>query len=144
MSYCRFSTDYFECDVYVYEDVAGGWTTHVAGRKQVATVPQHIKATLPPTGDSDWPTAYMAQKAAIDAWIQTQPHEVILGKTTEGKEVPMYFLTKYEPLTFEGAGQTFSHGSPKECAEFLLELRARGARVPQSAIEALLEESEEE
>ncbi len=31
MSYCRFSSDNFMCDVYVYEDCAGGWTTHVAG-----------------------------------------------------------------------------------------------------------------
>lgn len=26
MSYCRWSTDDFKCDLYIYEDVAGGWT----------------------------------------------------------------------------------------------------------------------
>lgn len=33
MSYCRFSSDGFNCDVYVYEDCAGGWTTHVAANR---------------------------------------------------------------------------------------------------------------
>jgi len=34
MSYCRWSTDNFRCDLYCYEDVSGGWTTHVAGRRR--------------------------------------------------------------------------------------------------------------
>ena len=33
MSYCRWSSDDFQSDVYVYEDVSGGWTTHVAARR---------------------------------------------------------------------------------------------------------------
>lgn len=32
MSYCRWSSDDFECDLYCYADVRGGYTTHVAGR----------------------------------------------------------------------------------------------------------------
>jgi len=31
MSYCRWSSDGFQSDLYCYEDMAGGWTTHVAG-----------------------------------------------------------------------------------------------------------------
>lgn len=31
MSYCRFSSNDFDCDLYVYADVGGGITTHVAG-----------------------------------------------------------------------------------------------------------------
>jgi len=30
MSYCRWSSDNFNCDLYCYEDVSGGYTTHVA------------------------------------------------------------------------------------------------------------------
>lgn len=33
MSYCRFSTDDFQCDVYAYEDVRGGWTICVAATR---------------------------------------------------------------------------------------------------------------
>lgn len=37
MSYCRFSTPM--CDLYCYEDVSGGFTTHVAAAR-------HTKASL--------------------------------------------------------------------------------------------------
>jgi hypothetical protein len=30
MSYCRWSSDHFNCDLYCYEDTAGGYTVHVA------------------------------------------------------------------------------------------------------------------
>ena len=33
MSYCRWSTDNFKCDLYCYEDVNGGFTTHVASNR---------------------------------------------------------------------------------------------------------------
>ena len=39
MSYCRWSSDNWRCDLYCYEDVSGGWTTHVAGRKRVGEIP---------------------------------------------------------------------------------------------------------
>lgn len=35
MSYCRFSSDGFKSDVYVYESVHECWTIHVAGQKKV-------------------------------------------------------------------------------------------------------------
>jgi len=33
MSYCRWSTDNFKCDLYCYKDCRGGYTTHVAGNR---------------------------------------------------------------------------------------------------------------
>ena len=38
MSYCRFSSDGFQCDVYCYGSM-GGYTIHVAGRRQVFPEP---------------------------------------------------------------------------------------------------------
>ena len=35
MSYRRWSSDDFQCDVYVYESVAGGFVTHVAANRVV-------------------------------------------------------------------------------------------------------------
>lgn len=35
MSYCRWNSDNFMCDVYVYADCYGGWTTHVAAKKRI-------------------------------------------------------------------------------------------------------------
>lgn len=34
MSFCRWSSDGFQCDVYCYEDVGGGFTTHIAARRR--------------------------------------------------------------------------------------------------------------
>lgn len=34
MSYCRWSSDSYMCDLYCYEDVSGGFTTHVAGNRR--------------------------------------------------------------------------------------------------------------
>lgn len=39
MSFCRFSTNGFRCDLYVYEDARGGVTIHVAGRRKVGWWP---------------------------------------------------------------------------------------------------------
>lgn len=38
MSYCRWSSDNFKSDVYVYEDVRGGYTTHVASNRIISEV----------------------------------------------------------------------------------------------------------
>lgn len=42
MSYCRWSTDLSDnkqSDLYVYEDVMGGYTIHVASRRRVINTP---------------------------------------------------------------------------------------------------------
>lgn len=40
MSYCRWSSDNWKCDLYCYEDVSGGITTHVAGNRIVGDIPK--------------------------------------------------------------------------------------------------------
>ena len=39
MSYCRWSSDDFKCDLYCYKDVSGGYKTHVADRRIVGDIP---------------------------------------------------------------------------------------------------------
>lgn len=39
MSYCRWSTDDYQCDLYVFDDVNGGVTVHVAKTKPVYKEP---------------------------------------------------------------------------------------------------------
>lgn len=39
MSYCRWSSNDFQCDLYCYEDINGGWTTHIAGSKLIPREP---------------------------------------------------------------------------------------------------------
>jgi len=50
MAYCRWSSDNFQSDVYVYEDIDGTWITHVAGSRIVGEVREKI--TLPHAGET--------------------------------------------------------------------------------------------
>lgn len=48
MSYCRWSSDNFKCDLYCYEDSGGGFTTHVASNRvldDIPKVPHILKVT---------------------------------------------------------------------------------------------------
>jgi hypothetical protein len=40
MSYCRWSSDNWKCDIYAYESCNGGYEIHIAGRKRVGKVPE--------------------------------------------------------------------------------------------------------
>lgn len=150
MSYCRWSSDHFECDVYVYEDVSGGWTTHVAGRRQRNPLPDSIKAMYPRLGDcepKEFGTRYMAAERARREWTEERPHYTIMGKNAAGEPVPMHFLADSEYISLaqfgEEAGGSFNDGSPGECADRLERLLAKGFNVPLYAIQALREEQAE-
>lgn len=63
MSYCRFSSNNWDCDVYCYEDVDGGYTTHVAGNKVVGEIPKvPIFGTI---SNEEWMKAYEKQSEFI-------------------------------------------------------------------------------
>ena len=116
MSYCRWSSDGFKCDVYCYAHVDGVWVTHVAGRKKVGL------DTLPPDGLSppfDW-NAKMAFDKAYEA------------------------LSEWRDITLPHANETFRDASPGECADRLEHLRSLGYHIPQYAIDELREEEREE
>lgn len=117
MSYCRFSCDDFQCDVYVYADVAGGWTTHVANRR-------HDRGGL------QFPEPVPFDEAHIEAWLERY-HEV--GRLLE--RCPLV------PIGLEYDGATFSDPTPGACADRLEQLEKAGYRVPASAIEQLRAES---
>lgn len=63
MSYCRFSSDNFRCDLYCYEDCRGGWTTHVAANRVVGEIPEiPMFGTVTP---EEWLAAHKAQMAFL-------------------------------------------------------------------------------
>jgi len=116
MSYCRFSSDDFQCDVYVYESCLGGWEIHVAGSRYVFQEP------LPP----------------------------VIACTDENAEAFMARIRKVSDMVDQAGqediglpcdGESFNERSPAECANRLIYLRELGYRVPQQAIDALLEEA---
>jgi hypothetical protein len=141
MSYCRWSTDLFRCDVYVYESDEG-WVTHVAGRKLKHSVPPEIDAMPQTTFKESW-----ARDRAYAAWRDTLPSD----------EVPVSYLqadgttrdglwrspkdSEYEDLPEPWAGETYVDATPGACADRLEVLRGRGFQVPQSAIDSLRAET---
>jgi hypothetical protein len=116
MSYCRWSSDDFQCDVYVYEDCAGGFTTHVAGRRHV------FKEPLPPVVPMD--------EKLKDEYFER--YEKVNKMLDEANLVD---------IELPYAGESFNDDTAGECADRLEELRDIGYIVPQYAIDALREEA---
>lgn len=141
MSYCRFSSNNFWCDVYVYEDVCGGWTAHVAGyRHAIRPIPQIPWKWLPTLGDYNLKTHRMVYPNRFIA---------ALDRVVSGIRVASYRLHYWSvgviprrPIGLPHDGARFNDETPRACAQRLIELRAMGYKVPQSAIDALLEEDE--
>ena len=147
MSYCRFSSMNTMCDVYVYEDCRGGWTTHVASaRRVIPPIPSLLDgqsmmrvhrwsgaALNNATKRFDYPIIWRkhAFKALLRfaAWWQTYIHGGSL------KLIPMRKIGLPED------GETFNDATAEDCAARLEYLRALGYRVPQYAIDALRDET---
>lgn len=117
MSYCRWSSMNDMCDVYVYEDVAGGWTTHVAFRRRA----------LPPI-----PSLPLG-RVPTRLWLlwDRYVHRATLH------------LIPLRPIGLPHDGCSFNDSTPGACADRLESLRAMGYRVPLYAIDTLREEDRE-
>lgn len=115
MSYCRWSSDDFACDVYVYESTGDDWVTHVARNRPVGVVPP-----MPPfRADPAWAEEFIQAHQAQHEFLKTAPRA---------------------PLGLPHDGDSFSDATPGACAERLELLRAVGYRVPQYAIDELRQE----
>jgi hypothetical protein len=123
MSYCRWSSDDYQCDVYVYEDVGGGWTTWVAGR----TRRLREGVSFPPPVDSESDFAGWFERMRAVGRMVDSDHEGLLWDWVDLPDLP--------------EGDHFNDATPGECADRLEWLRERGFSVPQYAIDALREES---
>lgn len=111
MSYCRWSSDGYQCDVYVYQSESG-YETYVASRRRPQRIPD-LRMTSP----MDIEDSIRAQRAAL----------------IDPANVP-------QPIGLSEDGASFNHETPRECAENLIRLKGLGYLVPQEAIEALMEE----
>lgn len=115
MSYCRWSSEDFQCDVYVYEHCDGGWTTHVAGLRYVFAEPL--------------PEEVLFSEETCAAWIER--HEKVSAMLNPDTMVA---------IGLPHDGKTFSDETPGDCADRLETLQKLGYRVPQYAIDDLREE----
>lgn len=118
MSYCRWSSLDYTCDVYVYES-DNGWETNVASRRVV------WKIDLPPPAlvEGTDPERYLL-------WMQRGT--VVKQLYDDGANWYWYKLPK------KWSGKSFTDSSPGECAARLIEMKTDGLVVPYWAIEDLL------
>ncbi len=111
MSYCRFSSP--RCDLYCYEDISGGYTTHVAGRRQLFEF----------LNDGYWCVG--APRWTFPLW---RLHHALVRK------LPLYRIG----LSVDG--QSFNDPDLPAFLDRLLWLRMLGYRVPRYVIEIVREE----
>ncbi len=116
MSFCRWSTDDFQCDLYVWEDVSGGYMIATAARRMVfeKPLPEPIRMTEHNVND------YVARE-----------REVFL--------LPYH----YEDIELPYACQIFHEPTSEEAADRVAELRKIGYRCPDTVEDDLRAESEE-
>lgn len=113
MSYCRWSSDNFCCDLYVYESVQGGWETHVAGRRVVGSVPK-------------------IDMSSEKAFLESHHKQSEFMKTAERVDIG---------LPQDGA--SFTDYSLNELRARLIWLRELGYNFPDSVLECVEEEMRE-
>ncbi len=123
MSYCRFSSDDFQCDLYVYADVAGGFTIHTAARRYKE-------------GCGYEPIPAACFKDGVYQFGKDAEADRLMQEHHKKQEEAM------EDMALPHAGETFRLGSAEETIAKMMELRALGYRFPDYAVEALQKEDE--
>lgn len=119
MSYCRFSSLDFTCDLYVYQSV-NGWEIHVASNKTDHSVDG--LTPLPLVSSADWPSAYVERSKELRRRMDR---------------------AERKPLTLPHAGESFTFNTPGEAAAMVRKLVALGYRAPTGLADELEAEGEE-
>lgn len=76
MSYCRWSSMNFACDIYAYESVGDFWQIHVAGNRTVGIeaipkLPNWPGRDATPEARAEWPHAYATASKAQSEFLET-------------------------------------------------------------------------
>ena len=108
MSYCRWSSDNWQCDLYCYLHVDGYYVTHVAGRKRIGEIPKvpDIFEVTP----KEYFRAYKKQMKALEK-------------------------TQLVPIGLAFDGETFEDDDLESFRNRLLWLRNEGYRFPDYVLE---------
>ncbi len=120
MSYCRWSSMNHGCDLYVFADVHGGYTCHVAKMKRV----------------SDTPCPEMPEQ-----WWKLPPDELL---AIHQAQLAWCDQSKLEPIGLPHDGASFYNLPKAEMCETLAMLKREGYRMPTDLIEAIASEVDDE
>lgn len=113
VSYCRWSSDNWRSDVYAYEDVSGGFTTHVACSRY----------------ESDTPIPEMPA-----AWHKLPADEFMRIYEAQSEWVSAANLV---PIGLPFDGESFSDETIEELRDRLIWLRGLGYLVPSATLEMI-------
>jgi len=113
MSYCRFSSDDFMCDLHVYESAYGGYSVSVSHNRVL------YKEPIP---------EYVSMKYDVK-WLARNK-----------KIMDMLAEADIEPIGLSHDGNHYSLNTATECCTLLFELKEEGYNVPKYVIEGLLED----
>lgn len=116
MSYCRWSSDDWKCDLYCYEYVHGGYLTHVADRRLISILP-----TSPKIEDGNF-----------DEFFRIHREQMKILETAE-----------YEDIDLPYAGETFNDPNLPSFLDRVTSLKELGYHVPDYVIEMIQEEIKE-
>lgn len=114
MSYCRWSSNNFKCDVYCYESVHGCFTIHVASNRIVDELPPE------PFNFIDLPKEEFSKKC--------KEHHDALDKA------------KHKKIGLKYDGQSFDCNTIEDMRNTLVELKQVGYIVPDFVFEIIDEE----
>lgn len=119
MSYCRWSSLNFKCDLYCYQDFSGHYVIHVAGSRLVGTPPP-----VPSPLAVDWQDAKQVQR-----WQTAQDEYDRWMADAEHRDIDLPY-----------AGQSFYEDTLEDFRLRLIDLRRIGYRFPAGVLDVIEEE----
>lgn len=149
MSYCRWSSMNWRCDVYVYEDVNGGWTTHIARNRVIfppppALVGGRLSMALHRWSGAEWhkETRSFTYRSCFHKLIYSTLWNNFATFWYNRIHMGMLGLIPRKALNLPHDGESANHSSPGGCGDYLEYLKGLGYNVPENAIATLREEEE--
>lgn len=121
MAYCRWSSLDYGCDIYLYADVNGGYTCHVASKKRVAAEP------CPPL-----PTHKELEAMSVEEF-----RAILQAQRDWAEEADLI------PIGMEYDGKSFYSYDRDEMVEILKKLKRVGYRMPEWLIDEIANEPDE-
>lgn len=118
MSYCRWSSDNFNCDVYAYEHVDGGFAIHLCGGRYKGEIPKNDMSFLKDNTEEN-------RKKYIDSSTKQSAYLKTCGT---------------EPIGLPHAGETFMMPDLESFYEKMVELKEIGYRIPKYVFEGIQQE----
>lgn len=115
MSYCRWSTNDFSCDLYVYASGDNEYTIHVAGNKPIGDIPKITSDYMNAGGPGD--------TVRCEEW-----------RSQHQTQLDWLMACEREKITLPYAGESFYLPQEQTVAK-LKELKALGYRFPGYVIE---------